>query len=251
MKHRYFIQLSYDGTLYHGWQRQPNGITVQSKLEEVLTTILREPIITTGAGRTDTGVHARYFIAHFDSTHADLKSDSNYIHRFNQLLPKDIAVQNIFPVKKDTHARYSAISRTYKYYIVSEKDPFNNKYSFYYKPFLDIEAMNLGSEILKEYHDFTSFSKLHTNVKTNNCTIHEAYWTRNSNTLIFTITADRFLRNMVRAIVGTLIELGKGKISSDNLRLIISNKNRNTAGTSVPAAGLFLEHIDYPRDLYV
>lgn len=251
MIYRYFLQLSYKGTHYHGWQVQPNAVTVQETLTEALLTILREDLEVTGAGRTDTGVHASYFIAHFDSKQEDLHQDKKLLFKINGYLPKDIAINQIFKVKDDAHARFDAIERTYHYYIHQQKDPFINESSFYLSHNLDVELMNQACKLLYQFSDFTSFSKLHTDVKTNNCKIKNALWLQDVHKLTFTITADRFLRNMVRAIVGTLIELGKHKISLENFIQIIENKNRSEAGVSVPAHGLFLTNITYDHNIFV
>ena len=246
---RYFIYLSYNGTNYCGWQNQPNGVSVQQKIEEALQTLLRKPLSITGAGRTDAGVHARLMAAHFDweSENIDL---SFLTERLNCLLPSDISIIKILPVLPDAHARFDALSRTYKYYICQEKDAFN--YPFYYRiasP-LDFEKMNEAASLLFEYTDFTSFSKLHTDVKTNNCKIMYAAWERDGTGWVFTIQADRFLRNMVRAIVGTLLEVGRGKLSLDGFRHVISSKDRGKAGTSVPGNALFLTDIEYPTFVF-
>ena len=246
---RYFIQLSFKGTHFHGWQSQPNADTIQNFVNKALSTILHEEISTTGAGRTDTGVHARYFIAHFDSKKSDLHLNSNYIYRINQLLPTDIALQKIIRIHEDAHARFDAVSRTYEYYISTVKDPFLKEYSYFYFRDLDDLKMNEASRILFEFIDFTSFSKLHTDTFTNNCRIIEARWTRNGSCLKFTIKADRFLRNMVRAIVGTMIEIVRENITLADFRKIVAEKNRSSAGFSVPAQGLFLTDIEYPYPL--
>lgn len=243
---RYFIQLSYKGTNYHGWQIQPNAISVQEVVEKALTTVLREKTEVTGAGRTDTGVHASFFVAHFDVENEILNPD-NLCYKLNSLLPYDIAVQKIWHVKSDLHARFSAISRTYKYYISTQKNPFRSETSFKYLLPLDIDKMNDAAQILFEYEDFTSFSRLHSDVKTNNCKILWASWEIANTQLIFTIKADRFLRNMVRAIVGTLLEVGKGKLSVNEFRNIIEAKDRGAAGASAPAKGLFLVDVEYPE----
>jgi tRNA pseudouridine38-40 synthase len=246
---RYFIQLSFKGTRFHGWQSQPNADTIQERVNKALSTILHEEILTTGAGRTDTGVHARYFIAHFDSEQSDLHLNSNYIYRINQLLPPDIALQKIIRMHGKAHARFDAISRTYEYYISRVKDPFLKEYSYFFNRDMDDLKMNEASKILFEFTDFTSFSKLHTDTFTNNCRIMEAVWTRTDSGYKFTIKADRFLRNMVRAIVGTMIEVGRENFTPADFRKIIEQKNRNSAGFSVPAQGLFLTNIEYPYPL--
>ena len=250
MKYRYFIQLSYKGTNYHGWQIQPNAVSVQEVLTNAFSTILREDIEITGAGRTDTSVHASYFIAHFDSVKVNLHSDKKFLFKINGLLPKDIAIHQVLHVKNDAHARFDATSRTYHYYIHQQKDPFLLESSYYLPQKLNINQMNEACKFLFQFTDFTSFSKLHTDVKTNNCKITEAFWSRDDYKLKFTITADRFLRNMVRAIVGTLIDIGKNKISLEDFIQIIEGKNRSDAGVSVPAHGLFLTNIVYPQNIF-
>ncbi|WP_029906482.1 tRNA pseudouridine(38-40) synthase TruA [Prevotella sp. 10(H)] len=246
---RYFIYLSYNGEKYCGWQIQPNGISVQETIENALGILLRTPTPIVGAGRTDAGVHARMMTAHFDSEqeNIDLPMLTN---KLNSLLPKDIAIQKIIEVKADAHARFDATSRLYRYYITTEKDPF--LYPLKYKIYgnLDLQAMNDCAKILFEYEDFTSFSKLHTDVKTNNCTIMLAEWEQKGNDYIFTIKANRFLRNMVRSIVGTLLEVGRGKITPEDFRKIIEAKDRCKAGASVPGNALFLEEIEYNNDIY-
>lgn len=248
---RYFIFISYNGTAYHGWQLQPGSITVQSVLEDALGTLLSEKISATGAGRTDAGVHAMVFCAHFDSAHSDLDNRKNFIYRLNRFLPKDISVSKIRKVVKDANARFSAKSRTYRYYISREKNPFRYESTWYIHGNLDIESMNQAAAVLLHYSDFTSFSKLHTDVKTNNCRITEARWDESGSDLIFTITADRFLRNMVRAIVGTMADIGSGKKTVDDFRAIIEAKDRGMAGKSAPARGLYLTSIGYPEDIYI
>lgn len=246
MKQRYFLQCSYNGTRYHGWQIQPNAISVQEILEKALTTVLREQVAVVGAGRTDTGVHASFFILHFDVEQSELDA-KKLVYKLNSFLPPNIAVQNIWKVNSELHARFSALSRTYKYFISTRKNPFENETSMsYYKP-LDVELMNEAAKVLFDFSDFTSFSRLHTDVKTNNCKIVKARWEIESNRLVFTIQADRFLRNMVRAIVGTMLEVGKGKLSVNDFRKIILSKNRSAAGASAPAQGLFLVDIEYPE----
>lgn len=245
MSQRYFLQMSYKGTNYHGWQVQPNAVSVQEVMEKGLSLILREEISVVGAGRTDTGVHASFFVLHFDLENEDL-DENNLVHKLNRFLPSDIAVHRIWKVGSDDHARFNAVSRTYKYYITTVKNPFRTETSYYYPGKLDVEIMNRAASVLFEYDDFTSFSRLHTDVKTNRCKIIQAEWTTKGTQLIFTIQADRFLRNMVRAIVGTLIEIGRGKLTIDDFRKIIERKNRGAAGASAPAQGLFLVDITYP-----
>lgn len=249
---RYFLKLSYNGANYHGWQLQENSNTVQAEVEKALSTLLGNKIDVTGAGRTDTGVHAREYFAHFDiKEKLEKKNNADLIYRMNAILPDDISVHDIIPVTDDAHARFSAISRTYKYYISRSKNPFARENSWNIFGKLDVKRMHEATKILLEYNDFTSFAKLHSDVKTNNCKITKAEWKNEKELLVFTITADRFLRNMVRAIVGTLIDVGKGKISVDDFRKIIEAKNRGDAGYSVPAKGLFLEKIKYPENIFV
>ncbi len=251
MKNRYFIFISFRGTSYHGWQIQPNASSVQKILNESLSLILEEKICTTGAGRTDSGVHATVFCAHFDSGSDILKSKETLIYRLNRLLPEDIAVMSIRKVEKDAHARFSALSRTYKYFIARTKDPFIKSTSWYIYGNLDIKEMNNAAGILLKHSDFTSFSRLHSDNKTNLCKIFSASWDIEENKLIFTIRADRFLRNMVRAIVGTMIDIGKGKITLEKFEEIITAKDRSMAGMSAPAKGLFLTDIEYPETLFI
>ena len=243
---RYFLQLAYDGTNYHGWQVQDNAHTVQAEIESKVSILLGEKIQITGCGRTDAGVHAREFFAHFNSE--DFKFDPNdFVFKLNRFLPKDIAVFDLFEVDDEMHARFSALSRTYKYYINRKKSPFGRNYSYFFNGNLDVKAMMRASEYIREYSDFTSFSKLHTQTATNICQLEKAYWEDyEDGRLVFTITANRFLRNMVRAIVGTLLEVGKHKIVPEAVKNIIEAKDRSRAGFSVPAYGLFLEKITYP-----
>ena len=251
MKTRYFIFISYKGTLYHGWQIQPNTITVQKILDEALCTLLQEKISTIGAGRTDTGVHAEFFCAHFESSSGDLSTKKNLIFRLNNYLPKDISVISLRKVHPDANARYSAISRTYKYFISRIKDPFSENSSWYLHGNINIDAMNKACRILMLHSDFKSFSKLHTNAKTNICRIYSAVWEDIDSHLVFTIKADRFLRNMVRAIVGTMVEIGREKVDLDGFEDIILAKARSRAGKSAPAKGLFLVDIEYPEEIFV
>jgi tRNA pseudouridine38-40 synthase len=249
MKKRYFIQLAFNGKNYSGWQVQKNAPTVQETLYQGLATILNQPVNVAGCGRTDTGVHARQFFAHFDSDHI---TDSELLmERLNGFLPKDLVIHKILSVSPSAHARFDAISRTYRYYISQKKDPFLKDLSFHFHGELDVALMNKGSSLLLNVNDFTSFSKVRTQVKTNNCNVMEAYWKRENNILVFTITADRFLRNMVRAIVGTLLNLGRNKITLDEFDKIIKTRNRANAGDSVPAHGLFLESVKYPNTIYI
>lgn len=241
---RYFIWFSYDGSQYHGWQIQPNGVTVQSELQRSLSLLLREEISVVGAGRTDTGVHARRMAAHFD-TYADFEPEL-LTHKLNGLLHQDIGVFNIEPVNADMHARFSAVTRTYRYYVHTSKDPFLRHYSLELHYHLDYELMNRAGEILTEYEDFGAFCKAGSDVKTTLCHVTHAQWHQTSNTTwYFEITANRFLRNMVRAVVGTLIEVGRGRMSLDDFRQVIEGKQRTQAGESMPAKALFLEDVRY------
>lgn len=249
MEKRYFISLSYKGTNYHGWQIQPNAHTVQEELNKALSTILNQEINVVGCGRTDTGVHASDFMAHFNVPEITPIDTEKLTFRLNRFLPYDIAIKEVFRVKSDAHTRFDAIARTYHYFITKGKNPFRLESHWKIPYDLDVKKMNQAAKILFDYHDFTSFSKLHTDVKTNNCTIYQAEWSETEDELIFTIKADRFLRNMVRAIVGTLVEVGRGKMDLKEFRQVIESKNRSNAGTSVPGHGLFLARIDYPNDL--
>jgi tRNA pseudouridine38-40 synthase len=251
LKTRYFIFISYKGTSYHGWQIQSNSITVQQILEEALSVVLNEKISTIGAGRTDTGVHATFFCAHFESISSDLSEIWNLIFRLNQYLPPDISVSSIKKVVPDASARYSAISRTYKYYISKVKDPFFDNSSWYIHGNTDAALMNRACEILYKHSDFTSFSKLHSGAKTNICKIYSTKWEESDNRLVFNIKADRFLRNMVRAIVGTMVEIGNGKMNLKEFEEIILAKDRCRAGKSAPAKGLFLVDIEYPVEIFM
>ncbi|MCX6306934.1 MAG: tRNA pseudouridine(38-40) synthase TruA [Bacteroidetes bacterium] len=248
--HRYFLRLAYDGTRFHGWQRQPNASTVQQTLEEAMSMMLRIPVQLTGAGRTDTGVHADEFYAHFELLNPlDKTAFEKLVFRLNGYLGGEIVLFEIFPVAFDAHARFSAISRTYRYCIALVMDPFRRDYTHFIHGQLDREIMNAGAALIMGYHDFTSFSKVDTDTMTNICAITHARWEQEGSELVFTITADRFLRNMVRAIAGTLLALGKGRISLEDLKQIIESKNRSNAGDSAPAKGLTLHRIIYPEDI--
>lgn len=245
---RYFIQFSYDGTQYCGYQRQPKQPSVQETLENALSLMLREEIKTIGAGRTDTGVHASEMFAHFDM---EEEIPEGFIRKLNSFLPPDISVQDIFPVSPSAHARFDAVKRTYKYFISTRKNPFKQKYHAQFLHYdFRVDRMNEAAKILFEYTDFTSFSKLHADNKTNDCTIFFAEWESGKDELVFTISANRFLRNMVRAIAGTLIDVGRGKLSVESFREIIEKKDRKFASTSAPAQGLTLIKVEYPEGLY-
>ncbi|OXB00296.1 tRNA pseudouridine(38-40) synthase TruA [Flavobacterium plurextorum] len=240
---RYFIQFAYNGTHYHGWQIQPNASSVQETLNKALSVLLNSPIILMGAGRTDTGVHAEEMYAHFDYD-SDIDSKT-LVHKLNSYLPKDIAIFNLIKVHDDAHCRFDATKRTYEYHINTFKNPFLQDLSWYFNQKLDVALMNEAAKILLQHTDFQCFSKVHTDVNTFDCTIFEAYWKVENNKLIFTISANRFLRNMVRAIVGTLVNIGLQKITLADLENIIASKNREKAGFSVPAHGLYLTKIYY------
>jgi tRNA pseudouridine38-40 synthase len=241
---RYFVWFSYDGTAYHGWQIQPNGNSVQAELQRALSTLLREEISVTGAGRTDAGVHARQMVAHFDFSEAiDLEQ---LAYKLNRILPCDIAVDRVELVDDDMHARFSATSRTYHYYIHTKKDPFSRPYSTELHYELDFDKMNEAGRILMTYDDFGAFCKSHSDVKTTLCRVTKAEWVQTSATSwYFEITANRFLRNMVRAVVGTLVDVGRGRLTLDDFRKVIEGKRRTAAGESMPANALFLENIRY------
>ena len=241
---RYFITLSYDGTRFHGWQVQPNGISVQGELQRGLSLLIREDVQITGAGRTDAGVHAKMMVAHFDT---EKEIDCQQLaYKLNKLLPQDIAIQKVEPVSNELHARFSATSRTYYYYIHTEKSPFERHYSCELHYPLDFAKMNEAAGILMEYEDFGAFCKSHADVKTTLCKVTAARWHQTSpSTWYFEITANRFLRNMVRAVVGTLIEVGRGRMSIDDFRKVIEGKRRTEAGESMPGNALFLVKIEY------
>ena len=242
---RYRIDLAYNGENYHGWQTQPNAPTVQETLERAFSLILRQNTSITGCGRTDTGVHAEYYVAHFDTYDIKDKKLGDLVHKMNSFLPKDIAIYNIEPVDDSFNARFSAVSRSYRYLIHTRKDPFLDRSSWLVPYPLDIEKMNQGCEILKRYTDFASFCKAGSDNKTTICHISSAQWTQNGHRIVFEITADRFLRNMVRAIVGTMVDLGMGKTTLEGVEDIIKSHKRISAGQSVPAKGLSLVDIRY------
>ena len=246
---RYFLHLAYNGTAFFGWQIQPNHPSVQETLENCLSLLLREPrVAITGCGRTDTGVHASSFYAHFNTdTHFTPEECRQLAFKLNNFLPKDIVIFDLFEVSPDLHARFDAESRTYKYYICTKKNPFKQQFSYHFHRELDVEKMNEAAALLLQNEDFTSFSKVHTQVNNFICHISEAHWDRVDDELIFTVTANRFLRNMVRALVGTLLEVGFGKITVQDFQNIINQKDRRAARTSAPANALFLTEVRYPR----
>ena len=248
---RYFLWLSYDGRDYHGWQVQPNGISVEEVVEQCLSTLLRKETDIVGAGRTDTGVHATGMVAHFDTAEPLADADS-LLHRLDRMLPATISAYALRPVKPEAHARFSAIEREYRYHIILHKDPLLHHCAWQVPFPLDFTLMNEAAEVMRKYEDFTSFSKLHTDVKTNICHISHARWTQVADGhWCFTIRADRFLRNMVRAIVGTLLDVGRGKLSIDDMCRIIERKDRCAAGQSVPAHGLTLCEVAYPDHIFL
>lgn len=247
---RYFIYLSYDGSAYHGWQVQPNGNSIQACMSSALSILMRRDVDVTGAGRTDAGVHASMMVAHFDSV--EPLDTIQIADKLNRLLPPDIAVDRLRAVKPGAHARFDATSRMYRYYVTTAKQPFCRQYRcrLFREP--DFGRMNEAASVLYDYTDFTSFSKLHTDVKTNNCRIMHAAWTHeDEDTWVFTIRADRFLRNMVRAIVGTLLEVGRGRLTIEGFRHVIEQKDRCRAGTSMPGNALFLADVAYPEDIFL
>jgi tRNA pseudouridine38-40 synthase len=245
---RYFIEIAYNGKNYFGWQRQPEQISVQQVLEEIISTLLRKEIKLTGAGRTDTGVHAKQLFAHFDGD--EIENFDEFIFRMNSFLPKDISVKNIFKVKEDAHARFDAVEREYEYVISLVKDPFSQDFAFQINNRPDVDLMNEAAKLLLNHKDFQCFSRSRTDVKTYNCAIVKAFWEATDNRLIFTIAADRFLRNMVRAIVGTLLDVGYGKTTLEDFKAILKSKSREEAGASAPAYGLYLTKVVYPESIF-
>ncbi len=244
---RYFIKLAYNGKAYFGWQSQPDAVSIQETLEKALYVLLQQSTPVTGVGRTDTGVHATQYYAHFDAD--EIVDRDKLVYKLNSILPEDIAIYSLHSVPGDAHARFDALTRSYKYYVIQRKDPFMLDRSHFVKNELDMDSMNRAAAKLKNYTDFKSFSKSKTDVKTYNCTISEAYWEKSGDLLVFHITADRFLRNMVRAVVGTLLEIGLNKMKVEDLHHIIKSRDRQQAGTSVPAKALFLTGITYPGSI--
>ena len=243
MAQRYFLEIAYKGTAYHGWQVQENALTVQAVLNQALETILRHPVETMGCGRTDTGVHASQHFVHVDT---ELELNERYLHSLNAILPDDIALKRFLPVAPEAHARFDATLRAYEYHIHTQKNPFRTDFSWLVKESLDIALMNEAAAFLLDYTDFSCFSKSNTQTFTNNCKTASATWQETEFGLVFRISADRFLRNMVRAIVGTLVDIGQGKVPPSAIRNIIESKNRSNAGVSVPACGLSLTEVHYP-----
>ncbi|GAB3903810.1 tRNA pseudouridine(38-40) synthase TruA [Larkinella knui] len=249
MSQRYFIQLSYRGTAYHGWQFQPNGISVQEVLEQKLSMILKERIAIVGSGRTDAGVHAEQQFAHFDSEQPIALTDL-MIHALNCMLPPDIAIQSIFPVDPESHARFSATTRYYQYRIRKQKSPFLDFLVYVFRPELDIAAMNEAAGLLLKHTDFESFSKVRTKVSHFRCVIHRAEWIVENDQLVFHIKANRFLYGMVRTLVGTMLEIGQGRMTTAEFERILLAKDRRQAGRSAPASGLFLVEVGYPAEVF-
>ncbi|MFO7998692.1 MAG: tRNA pseudouridine(38-40) synthase TruA [Bacteroidales bacterium] len=251
MLYRYFISLNFDGTAYRGWQVQPGAPTIQGEIERAMGLLLGEPTRLTGAGRTDTGVHARAFFAHFDTNYPPEELPAmNLVYKLNRILPPDIAIQAIYPVHENAHARFDAMRRTYIYQICTRKDPFYHGMAWLMEREINLDAMQQAADLLPAFNDFSSFSKSNTQVRTNLCTITQARWERQEHMIRFTITADRFLRNMVRAIVGTLVEIGLEKIRPGDLPGIIEARDRKQAGYSAPGCGLFLSRIEYPASIF-
>jgi tRNA pseudouridine38-40 synthase len=251
LKTRYFIKLSFKGTNYHGWQIQPNAITVQEVLNRDLSLLLGEKIEVTGCGRTDAGVHARIYYAHMDFSSRELSGDKDFLFRINNKLPGDIVIHEFIPARPGAHARFDAVTRNYEYHIHRTKDVFMPEYAHYVYGSLDFVAMLAASDMLREFTDFTSFSKADTDTITNKCQVHFARWDITDDKMLFTIQADRFLRNMVRAIVGTLLDVGFRRLGLDEFRSIIESKDRSNAGSSVPARGLFLTDVQYAPDVFI
>ena len=245
---RFFLKLGYNGSKYHGWQKQENAISVQQLIEEKLELLFGVKTDLVGCGRTDTGVHASFYIAHFDANNR--YSLTEMVHKLNAMLPKQIVVYEALPVRKNVHARFDAISRSYQYFITRIKDPFNVDLSYVYNRNLDIDLMNICSSRLLEFNDFKSFCKVGSDNKTTLCDVKIAFWEKTKNGLVYNITADRFLRNMVRAIVGTLLQVGEGKLTEADFIDIINGKDRSLAGTSAPASGLFLSNVEYPEEIW-
>jgi tRNA pseudouridine38-40 synthase len=251
--HRYFIRLSYDGSPFLGWQRQAGDApTVQQAIEDVLAMLLKQPVEVTGAGRTDTGVHARCYYAHFDSSLTPKEMLRRQLpYKLNKILPHEIAISDIIPVQEDAHARFSALSRTYQYLISTQKDPFLHQRAWLFERRLDISAMQHAANLLLNIEDFACFSKSNTQVKTTLCQVSKAKWTQQGPLLVFEISANRFLRNMVRAVVGTLVDIGLQKINLEDFQGILDSRDRRKAGYSVPGYGLYLTGIEYPPDIWL
>lgn len=247
---RYFLELAYNGTDFHGWQMQDNAPSIQQEITEKLSTILQTETPITGCGRTDAGVHASQFFAHFDTEELPVDKDT-LVHKMNTMLPASIAIYGLQQVQNDAHTRFHASKRSYQYFISTRKDPFHADRSYKFNVPLDLNAMNKACALLLGEKDFGCFCKANADNRTDICTVHHASWEQNENMILFNITANRFLRNMVRAIVGTLLDIGQGKTSLQEFELILASKNRSEAGRSVPASGLFLSRVEYPNNIFL
>jgi tRNA pseudouridine38-40 synthase len=246
---RYFIELSYKGTQYHGWQVQLNAHTIQQEIQNALSTVLRDSVEIVGSGRTDTGVHARVQVAHFDSeVHIDVNT---LAYKLNSFLPYDIAIKHIKPVKADAHARFDATSRSYEYHITTSKNPFAKDLAYFFTAPLNLGLMNEAAACMLQHTDFESFSRVKTDVNTFNCTVFEARWEQTTDGVVFYISANRFLRGMVRAVTGTLLEVGRGNLTVEQFEKIILSKDRKKAGRALPPEGLYLTAVEYPADIYI
>lgn len=246
---RYFLEIAYDGTRFHGWQIQPNALSVQEVLDDCLSKVLRQPISTVGSGRTDTGVHAGQQFAHFD-VKAPLNT-AEMLYRFNRLLPPDVVAKQLLAVSDEAHARFDAFARTYHYHIFLARDPFNRHYAYYLSRQPDVAKMNEAAAVLTKYEDFTTFSKVKGNTKHYNCLLYEAAWVQEGEHLQFTIRANRFLRGMVRLVVGTLLDVGRGKLTVAAFEAAVASKNRIRASGAAPAEGLFLAKVEYPKQIFL
>lgn len=248
---RYFLHFAYNGSSFHGWQKQPNATSIQEEVQKALCFMLKEKKEVIGCGRTDTGVHARDFYAHFDHIELSNEDLEMLTQKLNGYFHSEIRFFNILRVKNDASARFCAISRTYQYFVANQKQPFNNDFSLYYPHALDIETMNVCASLLMKYTDFTSFAKLHAQTTTNLCTVSECFWRAEGEYLVFTISANRFLRNMVRSVVGTLLDVGKGKLTKEEFTAIIEGKSRSLASSSADAKALFLTKVEYPQNIFL
>jgi tRNA pseudouridine38-40 synthase len=248
---RYFLDIAYNGARYHGWQLQNNAHTLQAEVEEGLSKLFRQSIRITGSGRTDTGVHALQQLVHFDVEQELEPALEEWLYKINAVLPPDIWAKSLRPVKPEVHARYSALSRRYEYHICRHKDPFRQKQVYYFHRPLDVEKMNRAAALMLQWEDFECFSKIHTNVKHFRCHVWEAHWVDRGDNLIFYVAANRFLRNMVRAIVGTLLQVGQGRMTVQEFQEVLESRDRSKAGRSAPADGLFLVEVKYPEDIYL
>ena len=245
---RYFLEIAYDGTRFHGWQVQPNALSVQEVLDDCLSKVLRQPVSSTGSGRTDTGVHASQQFVHFD---AEQELDpAQMVYRFNRLLPADIVAKNLYLVTDEAHARYDAFARTYHYHITLAKNPFKRYYATYLSRPVDVEKMNEAAAVMLRYEDFTTFSKVKGDTKHYNCAMYEAVWRQEGEDLLFTIRANRFLRGMVRLVVGTLLDVGRGKLTVQDFEQIIASQDRSKASGAAPSEGLYLARVEYPEHIF-